>query len=116
MARDPVYMQLINSTAWRRLRNVHLSCHPLCEDCRRRGVVRAATEVHHIQPVESGRTPEEKRRLAYLPSNLRSLCRDCHRETHRIARKGTREERERRVRAEAEEFVKLFCRKRDPGG
>lgn len=116
MARDPLYMQLINSTAWRRLRNLHLSQHPLCEECRRRGVVRAADEVHHIRPVETGRTPEEKRRLAYSPGNLRSLCKACHKETHRIARKGTRAERETRARAEAEEFVKLFCKPRDPGG
>lgn len=42
----------------------------------------AATEVHHVIPVEDGLTRAEKERLMYDYSNLRALCHDCHVRTH----------------------------------
>lgn len=37
-----------NSTAWRRLREAHLSREPLCRECAKKDRVRAATHVDHI--------------------------------------------------------------------
>ena len=47
-----------------------------CQDCRRYGRLKEATEVHHIKPVDE--YPE----LAYLSDNLVSLCHACHNARH----------------------------------
>ena len=48
----------------------------LCQDCKRYGRMREATEVHHIQFLEFH--PE----LAYDDRNLVSLCKRCHNARH----------------------------------
>lgn len=55
---------------WRKVRNRYIKAHPLCEECLATGKVTAATEVHHILPVNHGGTHDD--------SNLRSLCKSCH--------------------------------------
>ena len=47
-----------------------------CQECKRYGRRRDATEVHHIKPVEVW--PE----LAYKDDNLISLCHGCHNKMH----------------------------------
>lgn len=59
-----------------------LTAHPACQDCEAEGLLTPATEVHHVVPVDSGRTFEDKRRLAYDPCNLRALCHACHVRVH----------------------------------
>ena len=78
MAKDEAYKRLIQDKRWRKMRRQKLSETPLCERCTKEGRVRAATEVHHIVPIESAISEAEKRRLAYDFSNLQSLCRECH--------------------------------------
>lgn len=46
--------------------------HYLCQECLRNHYVKAATEVHHIKPLED--YPE----LGLELDNLESLCWDCH--------------------------------------
>ena len=82
MAKDEAYKRLIQDKRWRQLRRAKLSETPLCERCTKEGRVRAATEVHHVVPIESAISEAEKRRLAYDFSNLQSLCRECHTKTH----------------------------------
>lgn len=108
MSRDPRYIKLINSRRWRRVRGLVLSARPLCEQCERRGVVRAATEVHHIRPLESIRDAEAMERAAYDEGNLMALCHECHRAQHMAMGQGTADENRRRARAEAEDFLKRF--------
>lgn len=43
---------------------------PLCRECAKRGVIRAAEEVHHIVPLAKGGTHDE--------GNLMPLCKACH--------------------------------------
>jgi len=64
--------RLRTSGRWKRVRALKLAQDPLCEDCRERGVVRPAAQVHHLEPVV--RRPE----LAFVMENLRSLCVPCH--------------------------------------
>lgn len=67
------YMEL----KWRRKReNILRRDGYRCQECKRYGRRRAATEVHHIKPVESW--PE----LAYNNENLISLCHGCHNKMH----------------------------------
>lgn len=77
------YHRLLNSTQWRTLRARQLEISPFCLDCCKEGVLTEATEVHHVRPVETGRTPEAMAALAYDSGNLVSLCRRCHHERHR---------------------------------
>lgn len=82
MAKDKDYRQLIHTTAWIRLRRWKLTHNPLCERCAQDGIVTAATEVHHVTPVECGLSRMEKQALMFNPTNLQSLCHDCHVRTH----------------------------------
>ena len=65
------------SHAWTVLSREKRSRDPLCERCKWKGRVEAATEVHHIRPV---RTHPQ---LAMNPNNLMSLCDRCHRAVER---------------------------------
>lgn len=74
-ARDPQLSyaaKVRSSSRWKRLRLSKRKLSPLCEDCVERGITRAAQSVDHIQSIES--RPD----LAFVMSNLRSLCNPCH--------------------------------------
>jgi len=47
---------------------------PLCEVCRKRGLVVAVEEVHHVTPLAEGGT--------HRAENLISLCQGCHARAH----------------------------------
>lgn len=76
------YRRLIGSRRWRELRAEKLRANPLCEQHLKEGKIVAASVVHHIVEVESGRDDAECERLAYSWSNLQSLCRECHATIH----------------------------------
>ena len=79
---------LYGSNRWKKLRKEFLLRHPLCESCKRRGVVKAAIVVDHIMPHKGN---EE---LFWNQSNWQALCKQCHdkktaKEDGRWGRKGT---------------------------
>lgn len=76
------YKTLINSWRWQKLRRAKLSADPLCEMCKKKGRAVRAEQVHHIVPVESVRTFDAMKALAYDPMNLQSLCKKCHQQVH----------------------------------
>lgn len=76
------YRRLITSARWLRLRRAVLTAHPLCVRCLAEGRTTAATEVHHIRPVEQALSAADKEQRAYDPTNLQALCHDCHVATH----------------------------------
>ena len=79
MAHDKDYNKMIHSSRWVKLRCQKLTANPICERCwEENQLVTAATEVHHIHPVEDAVTYQEKERLMFSYANLRSLCHDCH--------------------------------------
>ena len=53
---------------WRKFRLWFLKRHPICVDCETEGIVRAATEVHHVKKLKQ--FPE----LRLVESNVRGLC------------------------------------------
>lgn len=65
---DPFY----SSHSWRKLRALKISADPCCEDCAKRGLVKAADEVHHVvaRSVDAS--------IAMDIDNLMSLCKTCH--------------------------------------
>lgn len=85
MSRNPIYIKLINSARWKRLRADKLRANPVCEECAARDVSTLATEVHHVTPVESVAGELAMTRLMFNRMNLQSLCHACHSEIHRRA-------------------------------
>lgn len=108
MAKDKIYNQLIHTTRWLRLRRDKLTRQPLCQRCADEGRVIAATEVHHIKPVEEAVGYAERVRRMYDVSNLRSLCHMCHVLTHtemgRSGKAATRARNNAHVKAIVDKF------------
>lgn len=76
--------EIYNSREWRELRIAKLrSTNGLCEECMKEGIVTSARCVHHVVPIESARTKEEMKRLAFDVNNLRALCFACHARIHK---------------------------------
>ena len=82
---------IYNSREWKELRIQKLRANPLCEQCQKDGeaagipggYVRSATCVHHIVPIETAKTKDEMKRLAFDPHNLMALCFACHARIHK---------------------------------
>ena len=82
---------IYNSREWKELRTMELKANPLCEQCIKDGeavgipggYIRSATCVHHIVPIETAKTKEEMRRLAFDERNLMALCQSCHARIHK---------------------------------
>ena len=109
MAKDRDYQQLINSTKWLRLRRVVLTRHPLCQRCEAEGRLTAATEVHHVRPVEEAITYSDKRQRMYDPHNLHALCHDCHVRTHtELGRSGREATKKRNAEQAAQVIARYF--------
>ena len=60
--------------AWKRIRDRHISQHPLCEQCEKDGKIVPAAEVHHKVPISQGGT--------HARDNLIALCKSCHARIH----------------------------------
>ena len=81
----------------------------MCERCRAEGRIAAATEVHHIVPVEDAVNEAEKERLMFDPTNLRSLCHACHLQEHvELGRSGVKLARRRAENQVRQAIDKLF--------
>lgn len=117
MSRDPRYQKLLNSKRWKELRRQYLQAHPLCERCEAEGYVRSAVDLHHVVPVETGKTQQEMERLAFDVNNLRALCIPCHIATHKEMGKGTkdnRKEREEQRQARWLERIRAMSQPQNP--
>lgn len=58
------------SNRWRKIRQLYIKEHPVCELCEKKNILRPVEEVHHIIPLSQGGTHHE--------DNLMSLCKSCH--------------------------------------
>ena len=92
MSRDPRYQKLLNDKRWKLLRaEVFKRTNGLCEECLEQGIYTPGVDVHHIIPVESGKSMQEMERLTYTPANCRLLCIPCHIKTHQAMHTHTKE-------------------------
>jgi len=72
------YMAFYNSKAWRNLsKRYALSKNYICEECRKKGILKKGTQVHHIVPIDQ----DWDKRLDW--DNLQLLCTECHNEKHK---------------------------------
>jgi 5-methylcytosine-specific restriction protein A len=74
---------IYNSKEWQELRIEKLRANPLCEECMKEGIVTSARCVHHVVPIETARTKDEMKRLAFDEHNLMALCFACHARIHK---------------------------------
>ena len=74
--------KIYQNPLWKRLRDAHLREHPLCEVCELEGRVTLAEHVHHLQSFTDGRNELEQKTLAFDPTNLASVCPQCHNRLH----------------------------------
>ena len=92
MSRDQRYQRLLNDKRWKLLRAyVFRRANGLCEMCKAEGFITPGVDVHHIKPVETGRTVQEMERLAYNPNNCQLLCIACHIKVHQDMQTHTKE-------------------------
>lgn len=112
------YRKLLNSARWHTVRAAVIARdRGLCRDCADAGLIRAATEVHHIVPVETaGASAARMQQLALDQTNLVSLCHACHQQRHRELRLHGADGRERRRVRDSAEFDRIFGRGDTPGG
>ena len=83
--------EIYQSRKWKELTILKKRANPLCEQCIKDGeaigipggYVKSVECVHHIIPIETARTKEEMRRLAFDWNNLMSLCKSCHARIHK---------------------------------
>ena len=92
-------MTIYNSREWKALRLLKLQQNPLCEMHYAKGKIVSSHCVHHLVPIETAKTMDEMRRLAFDPKNLQSLCDECHAKIHKEMGKGTKELRMERAQA-----------------
>lgn len=59
----------------------------LCEECLKKGIITAGTEVHHIKPLTINNVHNPK--IALNWSNLELLCEECHHTLHNEMREAT---------------------------
>ena len=52
----------------------------LCVDCRKKGMITPAEEVHHVIPLTAENVKDPN--ISLNPENLVSLCRECHKNRH----------------------------------
>lgn len=104
MSRDKRYQRLLNDRRWWGPGGVKVQvwrrAGGLCEQCKKEGFIRAGVDVHHIRPVETGRTIQEMEQLCYDVGNCQLLCIECHIKVHQEMRTHTKEKvRENKARA-----------------
>ena len=109
MAKDKEYNELIHSVAWLRTRKQKLQKNLWCEICWSHGRLTPATCVHHVTPVETATTYNEKVRLMFNQGNLQSLCASCHAEVHKeLGSFNKKAMKERRIKNELERMEGYF--------
>ena len=104
------YVKAINSVKWQKTALlVRKRQNNLCAECMKLGIATPIDSVHHIVPAEERANDEVFERMFYSLDNLVGLCRSHHEEADLLLRKGTKEEHQRRAKAQAEEFIKKLC-------
>jgi len=65
-------VKFYKSKYWRDLRKYVLIDNPLCEECKKNGILEPSIDCHHI--IDIVQMPE----LALNNDNIKALCRSCH--------------------------------------
>lgn len=74
--------EVYRSSKWKKLRQAKLMEQPLCEICLARGITKLADSVHHADSF-TNYIGSQRLWKAYDPTNLVSVCNQCHSWLHR---------------------------------
>ena len=112
--------EIYNSREWQELRIAKLrSTNGLCEECLKEGIITSARCVHHVVPIETARTKDEMKRLAFDVNNLKALCFACHARIHKELGSNTakivRQRAEARQDRWADNLMSKFVKQEDNG-
>lgn len=78
MNKSPEVEAFYISWTWRRFRKIRLQMSGgLCEECKAKGKINAATEIHHIKELTAKNVSDP--RIALSVENTIPLCAECHR-------------------------------------
>lgn len=78
MNKSPEVEAFYVSWTWRRFRKIRLQMSGgLCEECKAKGKINAATEIHHIKELTAKNVSDP--RIALSVENTIPLCAECHR-------------------------------------
>jgi len=77
---NTIHSVVYNTTRWRKLRINYLVNNPICEECK----LNLSIDVHHITHISEGRNKDDMKRIGFNEKNLMALCKECHKEKHKI--------------------------------
>ena len=80
---NEIHKLVYNTLAWKVLRLEYIKSNPLCEECKEKGILNSAIDVHHKIPISAGKDLMEKKTLGFDWNNLKSVCKDCHKQEHK---------------------------------
>lgn len=79
---DAERQKVYNTRRWRKLRAAYLMEHPLCEICKKDGVITPAIDVHHRDSF-ANYDGLQMLNKAFDADNLVALCKICHANLHK---------------------------------
>ena len=80
--------QFYSSTHWKKCREGFIAYkRGLCEECLKKGIVKAGTQVHHIKPLTVDNITDPNITLSW--KNLELVCEECHTHIHEVMKKRT---------------------------
>ena len=71
------YDPFLHTARWEELRSAYRKNNPLCERCKEQGIIKAASQVHHVIP-RGSKEFRKKKMNGYEYSNLMACCYECH--------------------------------------
>lgn len=74
---------IYNTSHWRKLVAAKKMISPLCERCLSQNRTTEVQEIHHIIPISRAIDDLQILELGFDPSNLMSVCCQCHEELHK---------------------------------
>lgn len=81
--RNSKWNKYYQNKRYKNLRDWYMREHPLCQDCLFHGRSVPAEELHHIRPISTGKTEEERMQLLLdYEHNWVALCSECHDKRH----------------------------------
>lgn len=68
------------SSEWKKLRDIYMKEHPVCEECLAKGKITPAVDIHHKESPFKNNEVNKSLLLDY--NNLQALCKECHGDIH----------------------------------
>ena len=115
MSKDKYYAKLLNAKRWKDLRKKVLEMQPLCVDCKSKGIITAASQVHHCLPIEDAVLRRNMEHRAYDVANLVALCSACHAARHAAMKSHSKVSVQANAKRKSESFFNRYLQEEGGG-